>query len=606
MERVPPRAASRDQTLRVQHELNSNVNGLREKTHAVRNAVLQAQAKLEHGGRQLLELAAQAERDRQLCSRSGHATEDSALQQAIFMLEQRLAALQAEENDHRRGAEFELERLEARALEVERNETQPALNAVVQLPALRAEIAAEARQLHGLREHVLAQEREAFQATSLEEQRYFEWGRMLLEDRPDHIALAIVEEDCDAWEHQLHGVISPVAFRDSGFRRGQGLERLDAELGSIGAAERAKRASCAECFERLVDEGSWRSVFSEILEAYKFVDNLRGNNDALAGEIAGLRWRRHGSTMPPAGGAEAVNNGAAQSTVVTQPNLPPGPRFNAPVLSKPKVQPNGPVDDDEERPGTSMPRAVTSDRCDWEASGREGPKRPEEKGIAFLCQGSKQRFKPSLAIPANSGFDSVWGSQDAESLWNKTPTRESRASSLPATKPVKPAMGAGELARLAAAAFKEPLTSSLGTGKLPRSSPLPSPNDQTSQLQPRVRTEWVTFSEYSAAASANAQAAATSPGRLQETRGFAPINTVPGIAGGLASVQTGEWGAAGAAWSLSTPQSIESDTDASSAWGCQGLASATKTAKSSHTPFGACDGARWNEEPEFQSSGGFG
>merc|ERR1719491_586493 len=169
---------------------------------------------------------------------------------------------------------------------------------------------------------------------------------MLLEDKPEHFGLSIVEASCDNWEQQLLELLAPVALRSTAITSGGaksstsgignvasvshvtegdehcsvtlpnrgGLERLDAELLDFTAdgergrmrelRERERGASSGDCLRALSTDGPWRLVFSEICEAYDIAGQLRARNDALAGQIAGLRWRRLGcdaaaTALPP-------------------------------------------------------------------------------------------------------------------------------------------------------------------------------------------------------------------------------------------------------------------------------------------------------------------
>jgi len=152
---------------------------------------------------------------------------------------------------------------------------------------------------------------------------------------------------------------------------------------------------------------------------------------------------------------------------------------------------------------TGMPKAVVADPQGWEASAAERPFFSEEQGLAFLCKTTKQRFRPTMSPPANTGFETAWGEEEAAA------GPEFQSAALP-----RSAMNPAELARLAAAAFKEPLSSALGAPRLAATAPLFPSRDSRPRLdqeRPRPRTEWVTFSESTMAAPV---LPGTAPGRL--------------------------------------------------------------------------------------------
>merc|ERR1712217_380980 len=113
-------------------------------------------------------------------------------------------------------------------------------------------------------------------------------------------------------------------------------------------------------------------------------------------------------------------------------------------------------------------------------------------------------------------------------------------------------------------------------------------------------TEGVTFSEFSAPAAPRGP-----PLQASGSGGFAPINTVPGLVGSVANQNAGggnEWPALGNAWSHSTPNSIESDTETgtlSSAWGCPDPGGLAKVGRSSRAQFGR-EVSGWVEDADFQ------
>jgi len=636
--------ARREDLHRAGCELRAAAAGLRAKADEIRAAVAEARARTEESGEQLLGLAAEADRE---ISRGGPETAE----RAVLALERRLEELRLEEGERHRAAELqrlrselELESLSARAAEAERGEAEAALAAAGPLPALRAQVAAEEREIQELEARATAREQEVACAASEQEWQCREWCRMMAEDQLEQVSLAIMEQECDRWEQRLHAIVAPAAFgQGSNPDRGEGLHRLDAELNELGGRRRAPRAPCAECLGKLAEKGPWRLVYGEIQEAYALADKLRASNDELAGEAVKLRWHRLGRTMPPVVDAAPPRaNAAPAAMVVTQPHLPPGPRFTAPAIAAAKGRArssscvNGRRDDDE-RPATAMPRAVTTDRADWEAGRREAPKQPQDRGLAFLCKATKQRFRPSTALPANAGFDSIWAGQEAQ--------KELRP---PATAP-----GPAELARLTAAAFKEPLSSSLGTSRAPSSAPALPGRGTAEASRPRQRAEWVTFSSGEPAASMLAAPAApatpsrpgsapTPPSRSFPAveaspvdKGFPAFDPSPAVAtawgfdgvgstgwGADGAAQKfpadggafqngggafpggfpggGEWPAAGSIWSPSPPGSLGSDTEtgtASSTWGRIGNTKPMRT-----TALSFADTGGWVEDLEFHTT----
>jgi hypothetical protein len=426
-------------------------------------------------------------------------------------LERRLGELQLEEGERRRAAELrlvrselELDSLAAKAAEAERAEAEAVFLGRSGLPQrLRAGIAdAEL----ALRE---AQEEEAKRPPGIEDQRYLEWYRMLNEDKPEQFALSIMEASCDNWEQSLLDLLSPVAFK-SALRCAEGLDRLDAELHDFAANDRAQNATSAECLQALSEEGPWRLVFAELQEAYTLVSQLRARNDSLAGQIAALRWRRSGtsaSALPT-----SLPNSPAKLLPKAEPsplqNLPPGPKFSAPVL--PWLVPQNADSKAQEQEETQLkrPPEPTSEPS---RPRREVVHQPvlatEEKGIGYLCGRSNQRFRPGMAM--HLGFESAWGS-DAQA--NMGPTMQ-KAGVLPQQH--GRVMGPAELASIAAAAFKEPLSSAVGT------SSMPSPPPRQAAPVKQKCSDWVTFDSHG-----SRDLPATAP-TFPSDSGFAPLDTVP-------------------------------------------------------------------------------
>jgi len=169
---------------------------------------------------------------------------------------------------------------------------------------------------------------------------------------------------------------------------------------------------------------------------------------------------------------------------------------------------------------TGMPKAVVADRQGWEAAAVERPFFSEEQGLAFLCKTTKQRFRPTISPPSNAGFQTAWGEEEAAA------GPEFQSATLP-----RSAMDPAELARLAAAAFKEPLSSALGAPRPAATAPLFPSRDsrlRPDQERPRARAEWVTFNESTIAAPA---LPGTAPGRLT-TGGSMAAPALPGTAPG--------------------------------------------------------------------------
>merc|ERR1711879_370662 len=95
-----------------------------------------------------------------------------------------------------------------------------------------------------------------------------------------------------------------------------------------------------------------------------------------------------------------------------------------------------------------------------------GPSTPEDRGLGYLCGRSNQRFRPGQAMAL--GFESNWGS-GAQA--NGGPNALKAGSSGSSAYPQGHVLGPAELASIAAAAFKEPLSSALGTSSKPSQPP---------------------------------------------------------------------------------------------------------------------------------------
>jgi len=312
----------------------------------VRAMVEQAKSRFTKGEQQVMDLARQADDELRLF----HPSDDSGTE----ALEQRLVMLHMEEGERHRAAEMqmlrdelELESLSAQAAEAERGEAAAALSAAEPLHALQADVAAEERRLEE------ARNREASRVLPPEEQLCREWCRMLMEDKKEHAGLAVLEEGRDNLEHRLHELIGPASIGSgSQLNSGYGLDRLDAELHGI-VGHSSQRASCRESLHKLaISEGRpWGPAWRDLHHAYTLIEQLRARNDNLCAEIASLRWKRSGQTLPtqleqlhqqqqqqPISGGDAPQTPPQDRPrlVVTQPNLPQGPRFHAPALPRGK------------------------------------------------------------------------------------------------------------------------------------------------------------------------------------------------------------------------------------------------------------------------------
>lgn len=501
----------------VHQELCGAVNALRAQSSTVRATVSEAAAHVEAEGRRVVDLCAQIERQRRVApSDPAHAIaggcEQAALEADLNSLERRLGELQLEEGERRRVAEMrlvrgelELETLAQRAADAERAVTEAAGRAV-QPRWLKAEIAEAELALDAAR----AERGE--RAPGEEDQRYLEWYRMLNEDKPEHFSLSVVEASCDRWEQSLLDLLAPVAFK-SALRCANegniGLDRLDAELHDVAAAatERCQRASAEECLQALSEEGTYRLVFAELREAYALVAQLRARNDSLAGQTAALRWRRSGSsaTALPAsrllGTVQRLAPETPEATLlpeqgaeVSTKHFPPGPRFAAPVLPCWAGQANGGTAQAAELSRGTPPLLPTSAPSQPRREVVHQPHLPEERGgLNFIYGQAVNRFRPGGAMPL--GFESQWnGSAEV------APSQQRHHG---------PVLGPAELASLAAAAFKEPLSSALGV------SPRPSPPPTRPSAEQKPRGNWVTFDSKSGGAIPTAA----------PTGGFAPLDT---------------------------------------------------------------------------------
>lgn len=470
----------------VHAELRGAVEALRLQTKTTRSAIEDEAKTIEAGGREVLGMCAQIERLRQhgWTDRTNAVDEEATL----TMLERQLGQLQLEEGERRRSAELlqargelELESLARRAEEAERAEADALFRACAGPPQpLRAEIAELELSVNKLRA------RETERMPREEDKKFLEWYGMLIEDKPEHFSLSIMEAECDSWEQQLLELLAPVAFR-SALRYTNGIGRLDAELADVekGAAERGQRATLSECLQSLSEEGAWRLVFQELREAHDLVAQLRARNDSMAAQISALRWHRCGNStaLPPSPAQDQmVQNGSEALS---------GPRFATLPLWGAKSSED--TLEKERIPG------ILSETTQPSPTKREvvHQPNPQDRGLSYLAKKSTNRFKPGQVLQI--GFENSLGDSNME----KDP------SSL-----AKPISRSAELAEL----FREPLSHALGIDKS-RRSPARSSSARRSIQKPSA--EWVTFNS-----KVPENRRATSTSRVGDG-GFAPLDTVP-------------------------------------------------------------------------------
>eukprot|EP00403_Amphidinium_massartii_P032475 CAMPEP_0178450138 /NCGR_PEP_ID=MMETSP0689_2-20121128/42948_1 /TAXON_ID=160604 /ORGANISM="Amphidinium massartii, Strain CS-259" /LENGTH=552 /DNA_ID=CAMNT_0020075551 /DNA_START=18 /DNA_END=1673 /DNA_ORIENTATION=+ len=467
-------SAQRHEISQVHTELRGAVASLRRKSDALRGAVKEAVDRVHNSSLQVLEHASEAEQQR----RHIHPTDGlSGAEQAVSMLEHRLGVLRLEEGERQRAAELRLlqremqeqallERVEA----VESAEAEAGADLTSRLPLLQAEIATA--------EFDLMQAQETARKNQTAPQ-YTEWHRMLMEDKPQHVGLGIVEAMCDSAEKGLHSTLDKAVGHYSGQVGRQGLERLNHELHSVAAT--VGPPSSAECFKILSAEGPWRLVFSELRDTFKLIEELRSSNDEMSGDITLLRWRRAGFAQPTSDVvsdwplfAEAKRSADACSSATKR-----GPQFEAPLPGfTAGTRQHRPIEDFEKWP--SMRRPVTSDLHEWQASSQP-PQLGDEAALGFLHSNTDQRFRPATApLP---GFESSWGfDEPPESLLR------------PATSEEVQSLGTIDLARLAQEAFQEPLSAAVGGQVGGRYQRHPA---RASKPRTWPRPDWVTFNSSS-------------------------------------------------------------------------------------------------------------
>jgi len=479
----------------VHAELRGAVGALRLQSNTTRDVIEDEARKIDAGGREVLGMCAQIERLRQHGQANGTSVVDEGA--TLTMLERQLGQLQLEEGERRRSAELlqarnelELESLARRAAEAERAEADALFRACAGPPQpLRAEIAELELSVDKLRAG------EAERMPSEEDKKYLEWYRMLIEDKPEHFSLSIMEAECDNREQQLLELLAPVAFR-SALRYTHGISRLDAELADVenGAATRGQSATLAECLQSLSEEGAWRLVFQELREAHDLVAGLRARNDSMAAQISALRWQRCGNSavaaLPPSPlQDQVVENGSE----VLSKNGASGPRFA--TLPLWGVKPSGDTLDAARIPAT-LSENLQPSRTKREVVHQPNPGDP---GLSYLAKKSINRFKPGQVLQI--GFESSFGDSKLE---------EDRSAL------AQPISKAEELAEM----FKVPISHALGVDR--RLARMSSP---TRGMQKPPSAEWVTFSSKVK----ENRPTSTTP-RVGEG-GFAPLDTVPaGIA----------------------------------------------------------------------------
>mmetsp|Transcript_20437 Transcript_20437/g.37250 ORF Transcript_20437/g.37250 Transcript_20437/m.37250 type:complete len:550 (+) Transcript_20437:120-1769(+) len=455
--------AQRHELWQLQHELRGAAESLRRKSLALQTAVKDAVGRVTQSATLALEMTKEA--DRQCREPDPHAVLVAG-EQAVSILEQRLVTLRWEEGERRRKAELLMTQEEVneqvlirQAEELERAAPEAAMEIRSQLPALQAEIAAA--------EFELMQARDRVHQTAYAP-AYTEWHSMLMEDKPEHVGMAVVEEDCDAYQQLWHETLRQAAQHYAAKASIQGLDRLNRELHSVST--RAPLTS-AECLEVLCSEGPWRLVFSELRDAFALLEEQRMANDELAGDLTLLRWRRAGYGQPDP--SVVTKTGlfleARQAAEICASASSGGPRFEAPIAAvKPSKASQRVQQNVESWP--SLPRPVTSDPTEWQATSSVAPVRGEEAGLAFLCKNTGQRFRPgSSTLP---GFESTWGMEEQpESLRRPANSEEVR-----------------DLARFAEEVFKEPLGTYLGNKTSSRYRPA-----QYAPTRSWPRADWVTF-----------------------------------------------------------------------------------------------------------------
>lgn len=500
-------------------ELLDGVSNTRQRLASMRTAVAETQDDISSSCAELLELARNIDIEINGSSRDKVAL--TAAEREIRVLQLHPESLQLGVGAKRElqelelaTSELEIDALTRQAEEAERleQETREAAEAAIQ------KLEADERALRQDQEldAELAPQKTAAAAVAgglqFEDQLCYEWLRMLREDQPWHAGLAIMEAECDSWEARLHDHIAPSACSGSNISaegHHEQLARLDAELGDLTAAERARRTSCGECLQLLSQNGPWHSVYSSIHQAYLVTEQLQKSNDLLAGDIAGCCWQQLGArstfsrSVHQRGVDTRPSNGGGSQASSSEAHLPPGPRFYSPVhllashtASSASASTQSWVDEAEP---SRMPSAVVTNVNEWNRA-TDISSKADDHGLSFLVGPIKdKRLRPNVTRPSCLASASWGGFEPSEFSRGKesVPTARGLALSSPAPNSV-------ELLRQA---FKEPLSRAVGGSNLgsqsssgshvypppPSRAPLSGSPQETSRPSSKTRSNWVTF-----------------------------------------------------------------------------------------------------------------
>eukprot|EP00930_Biecheleria_cincta_P045280 TRINITY_DN31211_c0_g1_i1.p1 TRINITY_DN31211_c0_g1~~TRINITY_DN31211_c0_g1_i1.p1 ORF type:complete len:599 (+),score=80.89 TRINITY_DN31211_c0_g1_i1:73-1869(+) len=517
-------------------ELLDGVCHTRQRLASMRSAVAKTEDDISRRCAELLELAASIDRDINGSSREKAAL--IAAEREIRVLQLHPESLQlgrSEKCEHQgfelAASELEIDALTRQAEEAERleQETREAAEAAIQKLEAEERTLCQEQELDA----ELAPQKNAAAAVAgglqFEDQLCYEWLRMLGEDKPWHAGLAIMEAECDSWEGRLHDHIAPSACSGSNISaegHHEQLARLDAELGDLTAAERARRTSCGECLQLLSQNGAWQPVYSSIHQAYRIIQQLQTSDDLLAGDIAGCCWQKLGARSRASHSSLArvdtrpSNVGSSQEPS-SETYLPPGPRFYSPVhLLVPQTASSSSASTQhwvDEAQSSRMPSAVVTNATEWNR-GADISSKTEDNGLSFLVGPTKdKRLRPSISRPSCLA-SATWGSFEPSGFSNgreSITTIRGPASSSPARSSV-------ELLRQA---FKEPLSRAVGGSDscshvsssshvypLQPSRP-PSGSPETNRPNSKTRSNWVTF---------QAQQNLFEPQAFQDNFGVAP------------------------------------------------------------------------------------
>lgn len=307
-------------------------------------------------------------------------------------------------------------------------------------------------------------------AQPLQEEKCYEWLRMLREDKAIHAGIIAVEAECDYWEAQLQDHLTAALLRWKSSR--EGVQRLDAELQDLALDDRGT-SGCDRCLE-VLDRDHPRQPFCHLRGIYALLEDLRERNDKIAAAQSGLRWQR----LTEEGQCRTTSPERSPDRKADERYLPPGPKFFSVVqLLQPEDPPPPP-----EVP--RMPKAVVS-RSEWFS-----PWNPQaDNGHSFLPSLiSSRRLQPSetgslsWGRPGSYCFEpSIFSSGD---YWDPF------GGPLPSKTPTS--------AEVLRRAFEEPLSEVLGgraaAGNARPSSAPRAPRKVPSSLERRqCRSGWVTF-----------------------------------------------------------------------------------------------------------------